>query len=334
VSGGDPGSFIADSLKDNRILMNDVTLPLPELEVNRTAVTALPQARSFPWGVAVTVRAKARNTPEIVSTITLLDSCKQINLHNQVEKSATLKKEGVYFAFPFALERPQLKYQGATAWVNPTSDMLPGANLQWFTTQGGVWGHSATTNLGWTSVDAPLITLQDINRGLWPRSIEISNGTVFSYAMNNYWYTDTPAQQGGRFSFRYAITSGPEVTEAQTMELTAGQRSPFFAIRHYNMGWQPTLPATGAGFLQASPSGVSVLTIRPLEDGSYLVRIQNTTGGAINAEVIFPVIKLENAYLGSVTGEKIEGVDWDFDSVRLPLARYEIKSLVVKPQAH
>ena len=90
---------------------------------------------------------------------------KQVNIHNEVEKTATLKKEGIYFAFPFTLKKPQMKYQSATAWVDPENEMLPGANRQWFTTQGGVWGRGDDGNVGWATVDAPLITLEDINRG-------------------------------------------------------------------------------------------------------------------------------------------------------------------------
>ena len=99
-----------------------------------------------------------------------------MNIHNEVEKTATLKKEGIYFAFPFTLKQPRVKYQSATAWVDPENEMLPGANRQWFTTQGGVWGKGSDTNIGWATVDAPLITLEDINRGLWPESIQIRNG--------------------------------------------------------------------------------------------------------------------------------------------------------------
>lgn len=333
VSGGDPGDFIKGSLKDNRILTADVTLPLPKLEVHRAALTDAPQGRRLPWGTVITIRSQAENTPEIVSTITLLDMKKQVNIQNEVVKTATLKKEGVYFAFPFALKQPQMKYQGATAWVDPEADMLPGANRQWFTTQGGVWGKGAESNVAWATVDAPLVTLEDINRGLWPESIQVRNGAVFSYVMNNYWYTDTPAQQGGQFTFRYALTSGPEVTEAQTMALTSEQRSPFFAIRHYNMGWKPTLPETGTGFLQTSPAGINVLTIRPLEDGNYLVRVQNTDGEPVKAGVTFPTIQLQSAYLGSVMGDKAASVDWTSDSITLTLGRNEIKNLVVKPQA-
>ena len=331
VTGGDPGNFIPDSLKDNRILAADVTLPLPNLEITRATLTDAPQARRFPWGTVITVHSKALNTPEIVSTITLLDMRKQVDIHNEVQKTATLKKEGIYFAFPFALKGPQVKYQGATAWVDPETDMLPGANRQWFTTQGGVWGKGGGNNVAWATADAPLITLEDINRGLWPDSIQIRNGAVFSYVMNNYWYTDTPAQQGGRFTFRYALTSGPDVSTEQAMTLASEQRFPLPAIRYYNMCCPPTLSDKGAGFLSAMPAGVSVLTIRPLEGGdAYLVRVQNTTANDLRANLQFPAVELQDSYLGSVTGERVAAVDWTHHSVMLPMRRYEIKSLVVR----
>jgi len=331
VTGGDPGSFIKGSVKDNRILTADVTLPLPELEVHQASLTEPAQASRFPWGTVVTIHSKAPNTPTIVSTVTLLDAKKQINIQNDVEKTATLKKEGVYFAFPFALKHPQMKYQGATAWVNPETDMLPGANRQWFTTQGGVFGKGTDNTVAWTSVDAPLITLEDINRGLWPGSIQIRNGNLFSYVMNNYWYTDTPAQQGGDFTFRYALTSGPDVSPSQAVTLTGEQRSPLTAIRHYSMGWTPTLPDKGAGFLTASPAGVTILTIRPLNSSdAYLVRVQNTTSEQVTANLQFPTIQLEEANLGSVLGDRIAAVDSTPRSVTLPLGRYEIKTVVVR----
>jgi len=140
VSGGDPKSYFQglehEGNNDNRLLSSDVTLPVPELTVNRPTMVGAPTVRRFPWGTVVTVHARALNTPQIVSTITLNDARKLVSFDNQVEKTATLHKEGVYFAFPFAMESPQVEYQGAMAWVNPAKDMLPGANRQWFTTQG------------------------------------------------------------------------------------------------------------------------------------------------------------------------------------------------------
>jgi alpha-mannosidase len=331
VSGGDPDG---SSLTNNRILAADVTLPLAKLAINRASLTDVPQARRFPWGTAITIHSKALNTPGIVSTITLLDTRKQVNILNEVEKTATLKKEGVYFAFPFTLKQPQVKYQSATAWVDPENEMLPGANRQWFTTQGGVWVKGSDTNIGWATVDAPLITLQDINRGLWPESIQIRNGTVFSYVMNNYWYTDAPAQQGGRFTFRYSLTSGPNVSPTQATTLASEQRSPLVAIRHYGMGWQPALSDKGAGFL-LTPAGVAVLTIRPLEsDDAYLVRVQNSEAEDVTAILRFPAVQVEEAYLGSSMGERSAAVSSTPHSVTLAMGRYEIKSLVIRIAAN
>ena len=86
VSGGDPGGFIDGSFKDNRILAADITLPLPKLTINHSVLTRAPEARQFPWGTVLTIHAQAPNTQEIVSTITLLDARKQINVENQVQR--------------------------------------------------------------------------------------------------------------------------------------------------------------------------------------------------------------------------------------------------------
>ena len=174
----------------------------------------------------------------------------------------------MYFAFPFALPQPQVRYQGATAWVNPVTDMLPGANRQWFATQGGVWAKGAGGAAAWATSDAPLVTLGDINRGLWPASLDLRDATLFSYVMNNYWYTDTPARQGGRFTFRYALTSGPDVSLADAIALSADQRAPLVAIRRYSMGWEPQLDAGGEQLRRR------VAIRRPPADGAACSRMQ------------------------------------------------------------
>ena len=101
------------------------------------------------------------------------------------------------------------------------------------------------------------------------------------------------------------------------------------------MGWQPTLSDKGAGFLGATPAGVAVLTIRPLEDDdAYLVRVQNSTPDDVNANLQFPAVQFQEAYLGSVIGERTAAVNWTPHSVTLPMGKYEIKSLVVKIAAN
>lgn len=51
--------------------------------------------------------------------------------------------------------------------------------------------------IAWASPDAPLFTLTDINRGLWLKHLDIRNGYLFSYVMNNYWFTNYRAEHSG-----------------------------------------------------------------------------------------------------------------------------------------
>ena len=335
VTGGDPKTHYQglehEGNNDNRLLASDPTLPVPQLTINRQSVVGGATVQRFPWGSLVTVRTRAVNTPEIISTITLNDEQKVVSFDNQVEKTSTLKKEGVYFAFPFAVQNPHAEYQGATAWVDPVSDMLPGANRQWFATQGGVRISGTNQTIGWVTVEAPLITFEDINRGLWPATIDIRNGTVFSYAMNNYWYTDAPAQQGGRFTFRYALTSGSKLTQEAASSLAQENRSPLLVLRHEHKAWTQKLPVKGAGFLSSSPPGVSVLAVRPgPAEAIFLIRVQNLTGKETQAKLEFPMIELSEAYLGSVLGDRTRSVLWSAHEVHFPISRYGIETLVVR----
>lgn len=308
------------------------TLELPKLTVHQQTAVGSPVVTRFPWGIQVTVRTKAENTPNITTTITLNNEQKRVIIQNEVEKTATTAPEGVYFAFPFAVEKPKVEIQGPTAWVNPETDMLPGAGRQSFVTRGGVRVEGSNLSIGLVSVDAPLLTLGDINRGLWPESTTIRNGSIFSYVMNNYWEIDTPAKQGGSFTFRYVLTSGTHLPLSVMGNLTEEARTPLYAIRHSHKNWEQPLPAEGASFLSAS-DGVAILTIRPTSDNrNYLIRVQNTTDQPLTAHVNFPLVQLEDAYLGSVLGDKLESVQWTEHGLELPMKKNDVKTVVVRLQ--
>ncbi len=57
----------------------------------------------------------------------------------------------------------------------------------------------------WSGPDTPLFTLNDICRGAWRRTI-VPDGTLFAYAMNNYWHTNYAARQGGPATFRFRLS--------------------------------------------------------------------------------------------------------------------------------
>jgi hypothetical protein len=108
------------------------------------------------------------------------DLLKRVDIVNRIHKEEIVgpqprlrPREGVYFAFPFAASPPDLAYQIQNTWVRPNVDQLPGACREWFTTQNVVVARDAEVSIAWATPDAPLITLTDINRGLWLKHLEL-----------------------------------------------------------------------------------------------------------------------------------------------------------------
>jgi hypothetical protein len=163
-------------------------------------------------------------------------------------------------------------------------------------------------------------------------SLDVRDGTFFSYVMNNYWYTDTPAQQGGQFTFRYALTSGPDVSIPDALAMAADARAPLFAIRRYSMGWAPSLDPGGTSFVEVIPPGARLLTMRPLErEGRYLLRVQNATPEPLDARIRFPRGRVERACVASVLGDCRASLDVRDDEVLVPFRAYDIKTVVIAP---
>jgi hypothetical protein len=68
-----------------------------------------------------------------------------------------------------------------------------------------VWLHAGADGVLWSGPDTPLFTLNDVCRGLWRRRID-PDGTLFAYAMNNYWPENFAARQGGELRCRFRLS--------------------------------------------------------------------------------------------------------------------------------
>ncbi len=152
----------------------------------------------------------------VIKTIELGSRKKEIRVRNEVVKPEVYEKEALYFAFPTGMERPEVYVEEPGAFTNVNSELAPGACAGWFSTNGivVVSGYPdgsrllrRKTSVFIKSWDAPLVTVGDVNRGLWPSQAP-SSGLVFSYVMNNYWHTNYKAAQEGA-TFTYSFTSFP-----------------------------------------------------------------------------------------------------------------------------
>ena len=209
----------------NTVLQYSHVYPKPALDVHSSEGGSVVSVSRTPYGWVARLRSTDVNTPSVTSEIRLFDQTKKIELVEDVDKKDVDTKEGVYFAFPFAMDHPEIQYEVQNGVVNPAKDMYPGAGHEWFSVQHWVALDEGGVSVGLLPLDAALATFGDINRGEWPEKFEKRDGTVFSYIMNNYWDTNYRAGQGGHFQFHYIVTSSsstsaPELSRLGWEEIT------------------------------------------------------------------------------------------------------------------
>ncbi len=329
TGGAAPGTYGGPTCC-TQLLSSDALLPLAQLRIHLSRRRGGLKVADYPWGVALTVTGRDDNTPSIESTITLFNVKKLISITDRVKKTQTRDKEGVYFAFPFKMQAPQAEFANAVAWVNPRQGLWRGANRQWFASQGAVRLRTRNLAVGLTMRDAPLITFGNIVRGLWPGTVAM-NGTVFSYVMDNYWYTDTLGSQGGCFRFRYWLTSSRRLSHAALSRMEWDQRSPLHVIRRYHKEWKRFLPLQ-MRWITARPRSIALLNVLPgAKTHLWLLRLENFSGHAVTAQLHLPQsLALRAAYRASPIGQYRGPVGWHHHGIRMPLRPYAIATLAVR----
>ncbi len=186
-----------------------------KLTIYRASAGRLVSVKREPYGTVALLRSSGKNTPEIETKIILFNGPKKIEFVDCVYKKKVYSKEAAYFAFPFSMNDPEFRYETQNGYVNPSHDLLPGAGREWFSVQHWVAATEGGVTAEIVPVNSSLVTFGGIVRGKWPAKFGKRVGTIFSYVMNNYWNTNYVAAQGGKFTFRYVMTSGRDLTPAE-----------------------------------------------------------------------------------------------------------------------
>jgi hypothetical protein len=313
VTGGDKGP--------NTLLQYSRVYPKAELEVHRAHGGKVVSVESTPTGQVAHLESQNTNTPSIKTEIRLFDHEKKIEFVEDLDKTEVIAKEAAYFAFPFDLKQPQFRYEIQNGVVDPSKDMYPGAGHEWFSAQHWVSVEQNGVAATVMPLDAPLITLGDINRGEWPEKFENRTGSVFSYVMNNYWDTNYRAGQGGHFTFHYEVTSAPSTNaadlsrmgweaitplEADTVTPQDKALTPTTATSAGGTAQAPSMEAVGKfsmsldgkqqSLLNVEDANVLLETWKPAEDGNgTILRFLDLGGTERRVAVRTPGLHLESA---------------------------------------
>jgi hypothetical protein len=271
------------------------------------------------------------HTPLIRTEIRLSNSERKIRIWNRVQKDEVQAPEGVYFAFPFAATPARIRYESQNAWVDPEKDQLLGANKEWFVAQHWVSVSGPDASIGLTLDEAPLLTLGDIDRGAWPKTLSIRNGTLFSYVMNNYDGDDERPVQGGTFDFHYSITSDATFEPERLSRFAEEETRPLESdpvTEADKLEWpQEALPVAG-GFLEIDNPNVILAAWKGAQDGrGDILRFYNTSATAAASRVRFPHLRFQEAYSTNAVETDEGAAGSSGGQLQLSLRPHEIRTI-------
>ncbi|MFI7702879.1 glycoside hydrolase family 38 C-terminal domain-containing protein [Nonomuraea sp. NPDC049480] len=159
-------------------------------------------------GEKLVVELHAKGVDWIRTTIELHYGVPRLDLTYQLAKQGTPAKEAVFLAFPFAASQ-------ATAWEltggvgGPGVPRVPGSAEYMLPIRHWIAFEDPELTVAWVTMEAPLVQLGTIHMPYapFPPTLDQEDGTVYSWALNNIWDTNFPAQQQGETTFRYAVAS-------------------------------------------------------------------------------------------------------------------------------
>jgi len=251
----------------------------PQLALTQAKLVRARRERLPGIGVRLVIERALEGFPSITSTITLYDELPWLDIENRIVKTATLAKEALYFAFPFAFLKPVVDVEVPLGRMTVERDQQPGSCRDWYCHTHWVWLHEGNDGVLWSGPDTPLLTLNDLFRGAWRRTI-VPDGTLFAYAMNNYWHTNYAASQGGAVTFRFRLSLVAPGDAAEPVRRGWAACEPLYLSPSYTNETPGPLIAKDRALFYAD-KGVMIVGAKPADDGDgVIVKVLDIAGQA------------------------------------------------------
>jgi alpha-mannosidase len=260
-----------------------------------------------PLVASLLVECDAPGCRKLTREIRVIDGIDRVELINVVDKEKVRTKEGVHFAFPLSVAEGVMRMDIPWAVARPEVDQLPGACKNWFTVQRWIDTSNDQYGVTWATSDAPLVEVGSITAETpWIKTLQPTQ-TLYSYVMNNYWFTNYKADQEGPTSFRYSLrphAGGYNAIEAARFGIEQSQ--PLVVVPCGG-----DAPATIPSHLTVDAPNVIVAALKPSADRQALIlRLFNVAERAAKVKLTFgaPVPKgvwisdLAEEPQGKVTG--------------------------------
>jgi alpha-mannosidase len=304
----DRGVDLVDSTKGtglNAYLYVDGFDPREALPAGSTSVRVKEEG---PLLASLLVTSEAPGCNSLTREVTVVHGTNRVDLTNTIDKKRVRTGEAVHVAFPFQIADPVVRVDEGFALVRPEADQLAGSCKDYYSAQR--WVDVANQDCGVlvTVDESPLVEVGSMHSELpasrnvdWKKTQE-SSPLVYSYVMNNYWYTNYKADQEGASTYHYSLEPHALFHEADAVRHGI-ERSQPLRLRPVVANALRTVPP-----FRISSKDVIASAMYPCAGGSGLiVRLYNASGRPEEASVL-PSDPYKAVYRSSPFEEKGERV--------------------------
>ncbi len=254
--------------------------------------------------------------------IRLFKNVKKIDFQYKAAKEIVITPEALYVAFPFTLPKSRIVFE-TIGGILTQGQQLPGSSSDWNTAQNFVSVRGANGQIVVVSNEIPLWQFSDFNMGKFERYPKPGKTWLYSWVMNNYWFTNFRAFQEGGFHWGYQITSTKDTTNTAATKFAWGERN-YFATRTFpaskNEFQSPILETVK---ITGSPNAI-LINSRPAfkNDGSILLHFRELEGKPAE-------LNLESKIAGRLIKRMIE-VNISGKELGIPIQSIKLKPFEVK----
>jgi hypothetical protein len=211
--------------------------------------------------------------------------------------------------------------------IRPEIDQMPGACREWYCAQHFVTVSDGSAAVAWTALDSPLVTLQDIYRGQSREHLDLENGALLAYVFNNYWWTNYKASQGGRFMFRFSMTSAKSISDVEAKQFGESVQSPMIAGCPSVIGKKP---AAQRSFIKLAASSVVLQSLAPARFASGVVLTLREMGGrTVTSRVAITGIPFRRAYLCNLAEDRLRELKVSSGSIQVPCVKLGLTTVLL-----
>jgi hypothetical protein len=217
----------------------------------------------------------------VSAEIRTYDTEKRIELHFNLRKLPVPTPESVYVVLPFSAPDSKMLYEAQGGCVTPGDDQIPGSASDWQTLQGFIAVRSPAGQIIAGSEQVPLVQLGDLNLGKWQPVTRVEKPHIYSWVMNNYWFTNFRTEQEGEFKWHYYLTSTKDTSRVFATRFAWSSRVP--------LATRVLTPAkTGAGHEHQQLSTLTIHTpnilvagARPARTSGVLLHLRELEGKSV-----------------------------------------------------